>query len=154
MTPFCVPTTQLARLLRLTSRRVQQMVAIGILPKPSKAGHDVCVAVPKYLEYVERPGESRNLSEARKKKVEVETKIKTLELRRREGELIECADVEKAQFAAYRRVRDGLQNVAARIAGLVAVEHDQARCFAIIQQEIAQVLDELAGVNGEPQPEA
>jgi len=144
MTPFCVPTTQLAVLLRLTSRRIQQLVAIGIVPKPSKAGHDVFVAVPKYLEYVERPGESRTLSEARKKKVEVETKIKTLELRRREGELVECAAVEAAQFRIARAIRDNFQNLPSRCDALVAVESDRQTCFDILTAEVNQILDGLS----------
>lgn len=144
MRPFCVPTAQLAVLLRLTSRRIQQLVAIGILPKPSKAGHDVCVAVPKYLEYVERPGESRTLSEARKKKVEVETKIKTLELRRREGELVLRAAVEKEVFDMVRRSRDTLQNIPPRWSGILAAETDQAKIFAILTKAIHDALEGLA----------
>ena len=144
MTTFHVPTARLATILRLSARRVQQLVTLGILPKPTKSGHDVLMAVPMYLGYLERPGESRTLSEARKKKVEIETKIKTLELRRREDELVERCSVEKVQFAEGRRIQSGLNNLAPRLAATLAAESDQAQCYAIIEKEVRQILEELS----------
>ena len=143
MTPFYVSTSSLATLLRLTSRRIQQLVTLKILPKPLKAGHDVYLAVPAYLGYLERPAESTTLSEARKKKVEVETKIRVLELRRREGELVLQSKVDNDFFRLARTTRDGFLNLPSRTAALVASESDQHRCFDILQKEVLQILESL-----------
>lgn len=67
-----------------------------------------------------------------------------LKLKRVQGILVEKAAVERAQFATYRRVRDGLLNIAARTSGLVAAEKNQAKCFVIINTEVRRILEELA----------
>lgn len=149
MSTIHLPTAQFANVLSLTARRIRQLVDIGVLPKPVKAGHDLFVAVPKYLAYLSRPSESTTLSEARKKKVEIETKIKTLELRRREGEVVERAAVEKAQYAAGRRIKDGCSNLPSRVSGILAAESDRAKIHLILTKEIHQILEELSD---EPDP--
>jgi predicted NAD-dependent protein-ADP-ribosyltransferase YbiA (DUF1768 family) len=67
-----------------------------------------------------------------------------IKLQQIEGTLVLRADVEKAVFAQHRRVRDSMQNVAARISGLVAAETSQEQCFAIITRELTQILSELS----------
>lgn len=67
-----------------------------------------------------------------------------IKLQQIEGTLVLRSEVEKAVFAQHRRVRDGLQNVAARISGLVAAETNQEQCFSIITRELTQILSELS----------
>lgn len=62
-----------------------------------------------------------------------------------EGELISRDEAQKEWFKLGRQVRDGLSNVPSRIAGLVASEKSQEKCFAIIEREIRQALEGLAG---------
>jgi phage terminase Nu1 subunit (DNA packaging protein) len=59
------------------------------------------------------------------------------------GELVSKADLEAQWFKVGRQVRDALSNVPARIAGLVAAEKKQERCFQIIEKEIRQALESL-----------
>jgi hypothetical protein len=94
-----------------------------------------------------RPGDPDYLTidEAERRAMVCKAREAELRIQQIEGTLVERSAVEKAVFESTRRVRDGVQNVAARISGLVAVESDQARCFAILQQELTQVLQELAG---------
>ena len=61
-----------------------------------------------------------------------------------QGTLVLREVVEKMQFAQYRRVRDGLQNLPARLGGILAAESDQGKIRAILTQEIMQVLQDLS----------
>jgi phage terminase Nu1 subunit (DNA packaging protein) len=61
-----------------------------------------------------------------------------------QGELISKELVEREWFKLSRQVRDGLENIASRIAGLVAAERKQDKCFEIIDREIRQALEGLA----------
>jgi len=68
------------------------------------------------------------------------------ELRNRKmtGELVSREAITKEWFTLSRQVRDALVNIPARIAGLVAAEKNQDKCFAIIEREIRQALEGLA----------
>jgi hypothetical protein len=95
-----------------------------------------------------KPGDPDYLTFDEAERLEKAYKAQEAELRIRqiEGSLVERAVAEKAIFESHRRVRDGMQNVAARISGILAAESGlpQARCFAIVNAEILQVLEALS----------
>ncbi len=79
-------------------------------------------------------------------KSEVE-KGKLLELKAKveAGKFVDVDEVNTAAFNKARVVRDALLNIAARLAPLVAAESDERACFDLIDREIRQALEELAG---------
>ena len=79
-------------------------------------------------------------------KSEVE-KGKLLELKAKveAGKFVDVDEVNAAAFNKARVVRDALLNIAARLAPLVAAESDERACFDLIDREIRQALEELAG---------
>jgi hypothetical protein len=88
------------------------------------------------------PGSS--LYKAQTRRTVAAAEREELLVRRQKGELVERRAAEREWFKLSRQVRDRLENIAPRIAGLVAVEKNQEKCFAIIQTEIAQALEGLA----------
>lgn len=62
-----------------------------------------------------------------------------------QGTLVLREAVEKMQFAQYRRVRDSLLSLPARLGGILAAESDQAQIRIILMRELTQALQELAG---------
>ena len=56
--------------------------------------------------------------------------------------------VDKEFFSIARTVRDTLQNLPARTAGLVAAERHQQRCFEILSREVEQILEGLTRESG------
>lgn len=66
-----------------------------------------------------------------------------LKLKQIEGELVRRDTVSKAVFESGRRVRDKIENLPARLSGIFAAEHDQARIFALFSTEIQQCLEGL-----------
>lgn len=79
-------------------------------------------------------------------KTEVE-KGKLLELRAKveAGKFVDGDEVKVAAFNKARIVRDALLNIASRLAPLVAAEPDERACFDLIDREVRQALEELAG---------
>jgi phage terminase Nu1 subunit (DNA packaging protein) len=60
-----------------------------------------------------------------------------------EKRLVSREAVERAWFTQGRQVRDALENIPARLAGLLAAEKNQDKCFALLQKEIRQALEGL-----------
>jgi len=79
-------------------------------------------------------------------KTEVE-KGKLLELNAKveAGKFVDADEVKVAAFNRARIVRDALINIASRLAPLVAAESDERACFDLIDQEVRQALEDLAG---------
>jgi hypothetical protein len=87
-------------------------------------------------------------------KTEVERgKLAELDRRRREGELVERAEIEEAPFSNARRVRDALMNIPARVASLYAAETDPQTIHQNLEDEIRNVLiDLIAETETSPKP--
>jgi len=60
-----------------------------------------------------------------------------------QGKLISREAVEKEWFKIARQVRDALENIPARLAGIVTAEKNQDKNFAHIEREIRQALEAL-----------
>lgn len=83
--------------------------------------------------------------EAQRRKELANAQLKELEVQKRAGELIEVATVEKAMFEKGRQVRDALQSLADRLAGILAPITDQAKVHEVLSKEIHQALEGLTG---------
>lgn len=136
-------SSDLARLLNLSVRRIQQLVQAKLLPKPGPDGHRLMDAIPAYCRLLQQPSRTANLSEARQKLIEVQTQIRQVELQEKSGKLIEVSAVTNEFFTIARSVRDNFQNLPARNAGLVCAERNQQRCYDILAQEVNQILEGL-----------
>ena len=79
-------------------------------------------------------------------KTEVE-KGKLLELKAKveAGKFVDADEVKVAAFNKARIIRDALINIASRLAPLVAAESDERTCFELIDREVRQALEDLAG---------
>ena len=67
-----------------------------------------------------------------------------LKLQKIQGTLVLRTAVKAQTFDMVRRSRDKLQNIPARLSGVLAAESDQARVFEILTREIHQALEDLA----------
>ena len=85
-----------------------------------------------------------NLYNAQKRRTIALAVREELRNRKIEGELVSRSEIEAQWFKVGRQVRDALMNIPARVAGLVAAEKKQDKCFAILEKEIRQALEGLA----------
>ena len=84
------------------------------------------------------------LAESQRKKEEFRAKLVELEYEERVGTLVQKSEVEKEGFRVARLVRDGVLNVPARLAGILAAENDQRKVHDLIEKELRQALEALA----------
>lgn len=89
------------------------------------------------------PEQSTSYNEAERRLKLAKARQEELKLLKIEGELIARASVIKAQFAVGRQIRDGLMALPARLSGLFAAEHDQAKIYELFTRELHQVLEGL-----------
>ena len=80
--------------------------------------------------------ETRRWTAARATREEIRNQVN-------QGKLVYREAVEKEMFRLARTVRDALENIPARIAGVLAAERNQEKCFALLQSEIQQALEGL-----------
>jgi hypothetical protein len=81
---------------------------------------------------------------ARARREAAEADLAELKLAEQRGELVRAADVRAIYARRAAALRDGLRQIPARVASVVAAESDQARCHDVLQTEIDAVLSVLA----------
>ena len=138
-------SSELAQLLNLSTRRVQQLVQAGLLPPPGPEGHQLAEGIPAYCRLLQRPSQSKDLAEARQRLIEVQTKIREVELRQKSGALVSREAIDKEWFRIGREIRDALMNLPSRLAGIVSAEKSQEKNYQIIEKEVRQCLESLTG---------
>jgi regulator of PEP synthase PpsR (kinase-PPPase family) len=91
----------------------------------------------------QKPSED-SYAEADRRQKWAKAKQEELKLQKIEGTLVLRSVVKTQVFDMIRRARDKMENIPARISGVLAVESDQARIFAYLSHEIHQALEDLA----------
>ena len=141
-------SSDLARLLNLSTRRVQQLVKAGLLPTPGPSGPS---------DRGSRSGVSARLAatdphrEFIRGATEIDRSANADSPGRARGKtraLVSRSAVEGEFFTLARTIRDNFKNFPARCSGLVASEGDQEGCHAILAGEVRQVLEGFAQRSG------
>ncbi len=116
--PQNMTTTEVAALLDLDERRIQQLVKINVLPRVKAGRYPWRDCVHAYIRYLREGAGIGDPDAARDKKATSATKRKLLELRlkREEGKVVDVDAAERAIFARARRVRTIVSSAAPVIA--------------------------------------
>lgn len=135
---------ELAAVLGLTPQRIGQLCQEGVLPKPAhEHQHDPKASVAAFVKHLQQSKTSEEREKEEAEKLRLDNALKRLKLERATGELLSRKAVGQAWFAAGRQIRDNLENLPDRLAGPLAAETDQAAVFALLTNEVHQVLDML-----------
>lgn len=138
-----VPRAEVAFALNLSQTRIDQLVTAGVLPKPIGRGRfDLTASTRAYLQYL-RSHTKGTLAEEKTRLTKAKADREELNLAVRSKELIEVSTVEKVVFEKGRQIRDALQSIPDRIAGIVSAEGDQIKNHATLSREIHQALEAL-----------
>jgi len=152
MPDLTVKTPILAEMLSLSARRIQQLVAAGVLPKPTAKGHDLQTAVRSYVRFLRQPGKSASLTDAKQKLVEVQTALKSVELHRREGELVEVTACAAIWERAATAVRAKLLALPTKCAPLVE-GRSVREASEVLRRQVYEALTELSQLKIENVPD-
>ena len=141
-------TKDLALIYGCSVQYIGEMVKNKDLPTPIKQNqHDIIKACKAMLEQASAEAVDSQLNiaaeklrltkaQARKAEIEVAEMMKAL---------LPAKDVRDAAFEKGRMLRDQLLNIPARVAPIIAAEHDPKKTHAILEKEIRQVLETIAG---------
>jgi phage terminase Nu1 subunit (DNA packaging protein) len=135
------PKRQLADMLNLSERRITDLVMAGVLPARGPHGFDLIASVRGYVAFLKT--DPTTLKAERLRLAKVQADILELQLGQRRGELVLRRAVADREFRKHRQVRDSLENIPSRVAGLVAAESSQAKCFELLRREVQQALEGL-----------
>jgi phage terminase Nu1 subunit (DNA packaging protein) len=143
MKQILVSRSVLAHGLDLSENRIAQLISHGVLPKALGRGQfDLTASVRAYLQYL-RLNSRGTLAQERTRLTKAKADKEELLFRLRSKELIEVSVVEKTLFEKGRQIRDALQSLADRLAGILAPVNDQTKVHAILTKEVHQALEAL-----------
>lgn len=152
-----VGTGELASVLGLTARRVQQLSEDGTLDKEARGKFKLGDAVQKYIAFISK-GEItasdkkiekvKNLAEATLK--ESKARVAKMEAEELEGNMHRSEDVESVLEDLIFFMRNSLNALPGRIAPDVAQCNSPSECSEIIKKEAHAIMRELSGYRYDP----
>ena len=92
----------------------------------------------------ERPAKASDYAKARAAVQIYEARLKKLKYEERARNLVQARDVADAAYREMSCLREALMNIPARVAAQLALESDQARCYAILEAEFIAVFTDYA----------
>ena len=151
-------TTELATVLGVSARRVQQLVQDGTIPKASRGKFPIVKAVAAYIEMIasRKPSEAEAKVELDRKTAEARLKaakasMAELEQAELERKMHRAEDVKVIMEDLVYTIRSALLTLPARLAMDVSHADSPAECQTIIRKEVLEILKELANHEYDPE---
>lgn len=139
-----VSSGQLARILGLTPRRVNQLAEAGVFPRLPRGKYDLAQCVQAYIATVSNPRDGVDLAEAKRRKTAAEAELLELRLATERRELVTVDAVADIVAREYSTVRSRLLAMPSKLAVIVAAEDGLAVCHGLIAAEVREALSELS----------
>jgi hypothetical protein len=92
----------------------------------------------------ERPAKDSGYARARAAVQIYEARLKKLRYEEKAKNLVPARDVEDAAYRTVSCLREACMNIPARLAAQLALESDQARCYAILEAEVIAIFTDYA----------
>lgn len=144
---YQVDVEDLAYLVDLTPRRVQQLEVEKVIDKLEHGVYDLVECVRAIVAHRVRSASGSAASEGEKKARTrlTEAKADIAELNRRElaGELVRVEVQRRNLYAVGREVRNNLETIPDRLAGVLAGETDKSKVHQVLAGEIRAALEQL-----------
>lgn len=139
-----IEAPQLARILNITERRVQQLVKQG-LPRTARGRYPLVASVHFYIATLrENRPETSSIEQARLRKLIAQADREELELARERNQVVAIDDAMAAIGRAIGECRAKLLALPSKLAPEVALEKSKPMCRAIIETGIHDALADLA----------
>ena len=147
---------QLAAVMNLDARRVQQMAKDGTIPPPTGRGvYARDGSISAYIKTLQKHSAGRDLGTnemqaARTLLTQHQAAIAELELFEKRGELVSAAAMQKELADAGAILRSRLLGIPSKLGPLVRVADDDLAAMRILEDEILMALEELSGNAKQP----
>ena len=139
----------LANCLGITPRRVQLLAKQGAVVKLRRGVYDLEKSVQSYITYklesLEESQEQKSLDEIRADHERWKMRKTQLAVQLLEGKLHQAEDVERVWTQSAAAVRSRLLGIPVKAAPQVAGMEDTGEIQQVLQREVAEALNEIAG---------
>ena len=139
----------LANCLGITPRRVQLLAKQGAVVKLRRGVYDLEKSVQSYIAYklesLEQSQEQKSLDEIRADHERWKMRKTQLAVQLLEGKLHRAEDVERVWSQSAAAVRSRLLGIPVKAAPQVAGMEDAGEIQQVLQREVAEALNEIAG---------
>ena len=140
-----VKVQEIAQLLKLTERRVQQLVREGVLPTPTRGIYHPVKCVHGYIDYLkgisDGTGEA-TLTDERTRLIRTQADLAEIDLMKARGELIPTSKARAAWTVVIQGIRQKLLAIPTRLAARVASVKSIPQAKEIIEEAVREVLNE------------
>ena len=143
-----INTTELATILGLTARRIQQMVQDGTITTVQRGRFNLSEAVQQYIKFLTK---EKDISKQEKERQDAEVSIKkakaivaVLEAKELQGKMHRSEDVAAMTEDLVYAIRSMLVALPGRLAVDVITAETSAEAAEIVRQEVYKIMEELS----------
>lgn len=145
---------RLAKILGVTSRRIQQLVHEG-MPKTGRGKYPLIACIQWYIKFWQDRAEGRvagwgrnapkeGVIAAKERLTRAQADIAQIDYEERVGSVHKTEECRRSAFTLGRELRDMVLIVPDRVDAILAAENDRARVNSTLRMELSQVLHEFA----------
>jgi phage terminase Nu1 subunit (DNA packaging protein) len=145
--PQKYPVQAIAQMLKLTERRVQQLVKDGILPRPDQGNYDAINCIHAYIDYLRKlvaGGGELSLTDERTRLTKYQADLAERELKKSDGDLLDTRKAMKLWGEIIMVTKQRLLGLSSRLAPVVATTQSLPEIKERIDGAIYEVLNELS----------
>ena len=137
----------IAKLLKLSERRVQQLAKDNIIPKAERGKYDLVSSVHGYVDFLKaKAGGDFTAEEVLKNKnklLKAKAEIAEIERMKATGELIQKEEVKSTWLELINKVKQKLLSIPNKVAPIVVTIKNTSEIKLILQDKIYEALYEI-----------
>ena len=140
--------TAIAKLLKLTERRVQQLAKDDIIPKAERGKYDLISSVHGYIDFLKAKAggdfTAEDVIKNKNKLMKAKAEIAEIERMKATGELIPKEEVKSTWLELINKVKQKLLSIPNKIAPIVVAIKNTNEIKLILQDKIYEALYEIS----------
>ena len=137
----------IAKLLKLSERRVQQLAKDNIIPKAERGKYDLVSSVHGYIDFLKaKAGGDFTAEEVLKNKnklLKAKAEIAEIEKKKATGELIPKEEVKRTWLELVHKIKQKLLSIPNKVAPVVATVKNISEIKLILQDKLYEALYEI-----------
>ena len=139
--------TAIAKLLKLTERRVQQLAKDDIIPKAERGKYDLISSVHGYIDFLKAKAggdfTAEDVIKNKNKLMKAKAEIAEIEKMKATGELIPKEEVKRTWLELVQKVKQKLLSIPNKVAPVVVTVKSINEIKLILQDKIYEALYEI-----------
>ena len=138
----------IAKLLKLSERRIQQLAKEGVIPKAERGKYDLIGSVQGYIDYLKaKVGGDFTAEEVLKNKnklLKAKAELAEIDKMKASGELIPKEEVKRTWLELVQKVKQKLLSIPNKVAPVVVTNKSINEIKLILQDKIYEALYEIS----------